>query len=152
MSCCEIFIFNFFPIPLFSMMKIVAGKLRINGPQAFLKLTSKGEREREGGGSIVQLCWPAKPLSPSREGGKGKVHCSFPFLMSQRAMVLKGTTLHFISTNQRGLKTTSQQIPIFTKFTYIAHSPYQPRNTTIQIEETITVYQKEKNGKERKHI
>lgn len=67
-------------------------------------------------------------------------------------MVLKGTTLHFISTNQRGLKTTSQQIPIFTKFTYIAHSPYQPRNTTIQIEETITVYQKEKNGKERKHI
>lgn len=33
--------------PFSSLMKLVAGKLRINGPQAFAKLPSKGERERE---------------------------------------------------------------------------------------------------------
>lgn len=78
MSCCEIFIFNFFPIPLFSMMKIVAGKLSINGPQAFLKLTSKGERER-GWWEYSAVMLTGQTTFPFKGGWKRKGTLQFSF-------------------------------------------------------------------------
>jgi len=38
---------SFSSIPLFPLSNLIAGNLTINGPQASVKLTSKGERERE---------------------------------------------------------------------------------------------------------
>lgn len=65
-------------------MKFIAGKLTINEPQAFVKLTSKGERERERI-DIMCTCADQTKHFPSREDEKKRketetVECSSVFL------------------------------------------------------------------------
>ena len=138
-----IYFFNFFNHPFFLCWSLFAGKLTINGPQAFIELASKGEREREREGFLCDCGIDTVQLLTRqstflwREDWKGKtVHCIsvFPFLISQTNTVLSKGLLHFIQPHnpQYRLKTTWQPTPTSTIHTYII-TLWPPSPTTTWI-------------------